>query len=356
MGDAALHENTTGYDNVGIGTYSLYDNVSGNNNVAIGVLSLGNNVTGNNNIAIGQLALYNNTNISHLVAIGDSALYNNGTGVSDDYHGTANTAVGYKTLFANQTGFQNTALGYQALMNNASNFNTAVGAYALAINSNGVRNTAVGAEALMANTSGQDNTAMGTVALQNNTQGSSNSAFGYYALANNTTGNNNTALGDNAGFFNQHGSGNVFIGHKAGYHETGSNKLYISNTDTIHPLIYGDFSEKYVQINGKLEGSDSGNADMKAYIYGSVDRFGNKITGASSAGFSVSKTATGSYRITFDNPPGDYNRYIVTANVRFAHVKFITIDKYATHFDVYIYNTDGTTKSDDYFDFVVYKK
>ena len=44
-----------------------------------------------------------------------------------------------------------------------------------------------------------------------------------------------------AGFSNTAGSGNVFLGNEAGYKETGSNKLYIDNSDTSTPLIYGQF-------------------------------------------------------------------------------------------------------------------
>jgi hypothetical protein len=46
-------------------------------------------------------------------------------------------------------------------------------------------------------------------------------------------------MGSLAGYSNT--TGNVFIGYKAGYNETGSNKLYIANSDTIAPLIAGDF-------------------------------------------------------------------------------------------------------------------
>jgi hypothetical protein len=42
------------------------------------------------------------------------------------------------------------------------------------------------------------------------------------------------------------------IGHKAGYNEAGSGKLYISNSDTASPLIYGDFATQEVTINGNL--------------------------------------------------------------------------------------------------------
>ena len=85
------------------------------------------------------------------------------------------------------------------------------------------------------------------------TTGERNTAVGTEALSNNTTGSNNTAIGLSAGDSNITGSGNVFIGYTAGYNETGSNKLYIDNSTTTAPLIYGDFNTNNVKINGGLE-------------------------------------------------------------------------------------------------------
>jgi len=45
---------------------------------------------------------------------------------------------------------------------------------------------------------------------------------------------------------------NLFLGYQAGFNETGSNKLYIANSDTGTPLIWGDFSTAIVGINGTL--------------------------------------------------------------------------------------------------------
>lgn len=45
------------------------------------------------------------------------------------------------------------------------------------------------------------------------------------------------------------GSNNVFIGYQAGYNEGNSNKLYISNSSTATPLIYGDFSTKQLGLS-----------------------------------------------------------------------------------------------------------
>ena len=115
----------------------------------------------------------------------------------------------------------------------------------------------------VANTSGENNSAHGFASLYNNTTGSFNSAFGRGALGTNTTGSNNTAIGKWAMVYNQSGSsntslgfetgannltgsGNVFIGYQAGYNETGSNKLYIDNSNTSTPLIHGDFDTNKV--------------------------------------------------------------------------------------------------------------
>ena len=60
-------------------------------------------------------------------------------------------------------------------------------------------------------------------------------------------------MGYRAGNNNQTGSGNVFLGYYAGFYETGSNKLYIDNSFTSTPLIYGEFDNRILTINGNLE-------------------------------------------------------------------------------------------------------
>ena len=59
----------------------------------------------------------------------------------------------------------------------------------------------------------------------------------------------NIAIGHQAGFSTT-GNENIFIGHTAGYNETGSDKLYIDNSNTTTPLIYGDFNDDQITING----------------------------------------------------------------------------------------------------------
>jgi hypothetical protein len=44
----------------------------------------------------------------------------------------------------------------------------------------------------------------------------------------------------------------VFLGYRAGFNETGSNELYIDNSDTASPLVWGDFGNDILAVNGKI--------------------------------------------------------------------------------------------------------
>ena len=146
---------------------------------------------------LGYNAGNNSVSGSYNIAIGDSALVGTGSG-------QGNVAVGYRSLYYNNFNSYSVAIGYSA-----------------AENASGGRNVAVGSSALK-----------GTVGA---------------------SGGDNTAIGHEAGYnLGISGSGNVFIGAYAGYSETGSNKLYISNSNTSSPLIKGDFASSTVEINGAL--------------------------------------------------------------------------------------------------------
>ena len=109
-------------------------------------------------------------------------------------------------------------------------------------------NVAVGRNALVSSLTSTGNAAIGCQAMSSLQSGTSNVAIGPYALYGNASGSYNVSIGFQTGYFNSAGSGNVFIGSQAGTNETGSNKLYISNSATAN-LIYGDFSTSQVMIN-----------------------------------------------------------------------------------------------------------
>ncbi|MFH0838244.1 MAG: tail fiber domain-containing protein [Patescibacteria group bacterium] len=158
---------------------------------------------------------------------------------------------------------RNVGVGVNALSSLTSgDSNVGVGYHALYSNTDGYYNTANGNEALFSNTTGFNNTASGKEALYSNTTGLVNTAIGYSSLHSNTTGERNTAIGVQAGNSNISGSRNVFLGYQAGGNETGSDKLYIANTSTATPLIYGDFATGRIGIgtntlSGKFQVVDS---------------------------------------------------------------------------------------------------
>ncbi len=86
--------------------------------------------------------------------------------------------------------------------------------------------------------------------------GNSNDWGDYNVFIGHNSGYNNaTILGGNvfigheAAYNCSNGDRNIFIGYQAGYNETGSNKLYIENTNSSSPLIYGEFDNDYLKFN-----------------------------------------------------------------------------------------------------------
>lgn len=134
-------------------------------------------------------------------------------------------------------------------------------------NGSGNYNTAFGINTLKSNTTGNNNSAFGSAALENNQTGDNNVAIGAATLGK-TNGSRNTSIGDLSGYENLTGSDNVFLGFKAGKNETGSNKLYIENSDSPTPLIGGDFSTDEVVINGHLGVGASPGSQYNIHVKG----------------------------------------------------------------------------------------
>lgn len=84
------------------------------------------------------------------------------------------------------------------------------------------------------------------------TGGTNNTFMGRFSGNKTTTGDYNTFIGYSAGQLNVTGSGNVCVGYQAGQTNTSSDKLYIENSNSATPLIYGDFANDYVNIVSKL--------------------------------------------------------------------------------------------------------
>ena len=210
---------------------------------------LNDNGTNNFNVGVGFNALLSNNSGDYNVAFGHQSLYNNTTG-------RRNSAIGFRSLYNNTTGFSSIAIGFETLFNNTEGIaNIAIGFHSMFLNTLGDYNVALGIDALQSNTIGNNNVAIGINSLENNSTGNSNVAVGV-SSGFNLNGNRNVFIGNGSG-----GSGlvfknidnSVFIGSNAGTFETNSNRLYIENSDSTSPLIYGEFDNDLVRVNGDLE-------------------------------------------------------------------------------------------------------
>jgi hypothetical protein len=230
------------------------------------------NTTGNGNIFIGYQAGFSNTIGLYNTFLGYQAGYhnignNNGAVLQ---HGKQNCYYGYQAGYASMQAENCVMIGFQAGMNNTANLNTFVGSLAGTANTSGMYCTFVGYGSGKYNTTGQRNTFFGDGSGSSNTTGgynvyvgtgagnkqatgSSNVCIGYLANYGSLTygvgaANNNVIIGREAGMSTA-GDGNILIGYQAGYNETGSNKLYIENSNSAVPLIGGDFGTNRVGIN-----------------------------------------------------------------------------------------------------------
>ncbi len=224
---------TTGSLNSFMGYQSGKTTTTGNYNVFMGPNSGQNNISGSYNVILGSSAGQLN-NGSYNVFIGYESGQNNVSG-ADSRFSKFNTFIGYQSGKGNTTGWNNLDIGYRA----------------------GFANQVATNQFFIGNQSGEDltdgygNTFVGHLTGANSTSVSENTFIGYQSGYNNYTGTGNTFLGNASGLDAQ-GSGNVFIGNRVGWYEDGNNLLYIDNSSTTSPLIYGDFSGNVVKINGSL--------------------------------------------------------------------------------------------------------
>ena len=270
IGYRAGYTNSTGIRNTFVGTGAGFGNVDGNYNSLYGYYSGYAATLDNNNVIMGYYSGYDADNANSCVMIGsNSGMYaDNSTdcvflGTSAGFNNNIgnNVFIGTESGYANTTGQYNVFIGYNAGNNNTTASNlTGIGNNALLSNTTGEDNTAVGEGTLESNTTGARNIATGSCALKMLITGNNNAAYGAGALRNNN-GSDNTAIGYLAGY-NATGSGCVLIGRYAGYNETNSNRLYIDNSSTTSPLIYGQFDNNRVGIN---DGAPSANLHIKQY-------------------------------------------------------------------------------------------
>jgi len=180
--------------------------------------------TGGNSVGIGTLSLAANTTGLKNVAIGEQSLELNTTGQN-------NLALGYQALEGNSTGRFNVAVGSRVLQSANADFNTGIG-YLAGLSASGTNNVLIGY------LSGQN-------AVSNNV------GIGKQTIRNAV-------------------SGCVMIGNQAGYNETGDNKLYIENSSSTSPLIWGDFSTNDLKFWAIVEVNEDLNVNQNVDVTGKI--------------------------------------------------------------------------------------
>lgn len=298
-------------------------NASGNNiynnnsqNVGIGTTAPSEkvDVVGNINIQNGRISFQNTQNSTY---VGYQAGFSDANGFLN-----SSTFIGYQSGKATTTGSENTGLGANSLLNNLTGHNNvALGNAAMNSNLSGYANVALGYGAMTGGTSSFSNASVGYYA-GNHWNGHENTGIGVQAGENNSAGSGNTFLGAFTGKSST-GSNNVFIGLSAGENETGSSKLYIDNSSTVSPLIYGDFDSNEVTINdsltvGKELGVGTPIANSTLEVNGSVAaKFNSGLTAGTTqpdgTGM-VWRYSTGTGTITLPSAASCTNRMYVIIN------------------------------------------
>lgn len=260
IGNKAGNSVTTGNDNVFIGSLAGTNaSTSSTYNVTIGSAA-GYNSGASQSVFIGGLAGYN-FDISGGVAIGYRAGYaaygasgttligfNAGENITtSDYH----TQVGYQAGDAITTGSAGSSLfGYQAGTDATDALGFSAFGYLAGANvTEGDFNTFCGSQSGTAVTIGNYNSLFGNRSGLAISSGGYNTGIGNNALAATTTQKRNIGIGYQAGSAAT-ASTCIYLGYQAGQNNTTDSTLHIDISNTVSPLIWGDFSADSIIING----------------------------------------------------------------------------------------------------------
>ncbi len=256
----------------------------------------GRNCTGLFNTVVGYQALYSGTSGRDNTAVGWRSQYSSTSG-------NFNVSLGTNSLQALTSGSGNLALGVsagQSLTTGSTNF--ALGRSTLALATTASNNVCIGSLNSQKITTGNGNVFIGTQVAQNGTGAASNNvAIGNQSGLVNSA-NENTYIGFRAGGSQQNGTRNTMIGASAGYGasiysvdgcvllgynagitNTRDDTLMIENSNDVStPLIYGEFDNDYVKVNGSFGWSiqevSATATDTRAFGTTLVDASGGAIT------------------------------------------------------------------------------
>jgi len=282
LGYSAGRYNYGGHQSVFVGNYAGINNYQGDANVCIGYEAGRDTRNADAMVSVGKQANGSATTYVTSVAITDGGTgYTAGALVVDD---TGTGGSGFTGTYTVSGG----VIDGITITNNGTKYHTVPSVTGDAGGSDAVLTPALG--------SAQYNTAVGYYALRLSALYAENVAFGYQAFGTGTEVKRAVAVGARAGQ-NADGLGNTFIGwsagqdaggtkcvmigYDAGSDEAGDNKLYVHNSNSVTPLIYGEFDGPLLVINGQLAvGIDAGNPSCPLNVkVAAADTFGINLNG-----------------------------------------------------------------------------
>lgn len=214
------------------------------------IISTDTNYTGNFSYSWTGPSAFSSTDNENIVATPGNYYVT----VTDDDNGC--TAIGYVRVEANfynlltENGSGDTYLG----LNNVESIlggNLALGFSAMPAITSGYYNIFVGYETTSNVNVAYENIGIGQRALYSLTTGNRNISIGDQSNALITTGSGNITISSGNGTQITTGSGNIVIGNNAASAAGNiSNQLWIDNSNTSSPLIFGDFSTNQLTVNG----------------------------------------------------------------------------------------------------------
>jgi hypothetical protein len=250
--------------NIYIGEQAGFSNVVRSDNIGIGFNAMRLDVLGSNSIAIGSYALETSDESDESIAIGRGAL-------AQRTKSFGNVGVGHRTLSLEARGDRNTALGVDAGRTTAGDDSVYIG-YEADEESSGGQNVVIGAD------SGVQNIAAGNP------------------------------------------SGRVLIGYNVWNNQPGDNILAIENSNSVTPLIYGEFDNDIVRIGGQLQvGSSNDVTAGSVYRFPTVDGTNGQalITdGAGNISWSGDTTDTDDWNLLGNAGTNDAVNFIGTTDLQ----------------------------------------
>jgi len=159
------------------------------------------------------------------------------------------------------------------------------------------------------------------------------------------------------------GTGSKFGTFNTIYSSAGGDHYAVYGSATGTPpagkLFYAGYFVGDVRVSKKLLSDVSGTADMKAYIYGTLEGSSSGVTidaDASTSGFSVSREDVGKYKITFTDTSIDSHDYsIIATSYASSSPELVTYNKSGYTFTLHAWNLSGNHR-DTTLSFIVFKK